>query len=220
MVDALRSSLRPVGPYAEKVLLSEQRIPQTSDHGLGLMRQELAENDVPEPVSRKVPQDGADLAHLVHEAHTNSLLCIIKGQHLYIAEADAPRGCLSQEWQHTCWVAEDHGRCARGKGRRQALEVLQWVHTCDSGVRIRRQAFEAHTALYTLEALEAKRTSASAHVEVLFELARRARRQDNGSKAGEFWAGLSEDSEHQSRSLPALRGTLYRDEAFLLVRES
>ena len=60
-----------------------------------LVRQEVAENDVPQALLREVPEQRADLADLVHEVQADRLLCVVKRHDLHVAEVHAPRRGLA-----------------------------------------------------------------------------------------------------------------------------
>eukprot|EP00932_Pfiesteria_piscicida_P019002 SRR837773.5839.p4 GENE.SRR837773.5839~~SRR837773.5839.p4 ORF type:complete len:131 (+),score=25.72 SRR837773.5839:368-760(+) len=126
---------------------------------------------MPQPLPGEVPQNGAHLADLVHQAHADGLFGIVQGKHLHAAQIDSPRRCFPQQRQDPSWMAEDEGRVTKSQGTRETLEIFKWI--CRGNIRlgIRWYALELHLAAGTLEALKTSRVHTADDIEVLLKVA-------------------------------------------------
>mmetsp|Transcript_86728 Transcript_86728/g.280803 ORF Transcript_86728/g.280803 Transcript_86728/m.280803 type:complete len:208 (-) Transcript_86728:586-1209(-) len=172
---------------------------------------------MPQALPREVPEDRAGLADLVHEAHADSLLRVVKCEDLHAAELQAPRGRLSEQRQHTRGVAENHHWCARGHGRGQSLQVLKGISTCKRRLWVGRKALESHLAADAFEALQARRVHIRADAEVLPEVLRSAGREHHHADARDLWAHRAQEPQDQGGGLAAVWRSLDRDKVLALI---
>mmetsp|Transcript_27291 Transcript_27291/g.53353 ORF Transcript_27291/g.53353 Transcript_27291/m.53353 type:complete len:215 (+) Transcript_27291:544-1188(+) len=188
VVDATGPSLRAVRTDAEQVLLPKKRVPQAADHGPGLVFQRLREDNMPQLLLGKVPQDCTCLADLVHQAQSDGLFCVIEGQDLHSSKIQAPGWCFAKQRKHAHRVAKNDSWCAVAERFGKPLQVFNRVATRECSVRIVVYTFKLHPTAFTLEALQPCRVRSSADVEVLPEVACCARRQDHSAQACLHWA--------------------------------